>query len=57
MGATMRLGNCDAELREGTLAHQIYGAASIRGRGGPLPPFLAFVEAMKERGMRQRAWG
>ena len=109
MGATMRLGNYDAELREGSLAHRIYGAATIAERhrhryevnpdyvkmieekgmsfsgwnknrmeiaeipahpfffssqfhpemrsrpGRPSPPFLAFVEAMKERKAGKKA--
>jgi CTP synthase len=103
MGATMRLGNYEAELRAGTLAEEIYGSLRIIERhrhryevnpeyiptieekgmifsgknrnrmeiaeipdhpfffstqfhpemksrpGRPSPPFLAFVEAMKER--------
>ena len=103
MGATMRLGNYDAELREGSIAREIYGKDLIVERhrhryevnpdyvsmieekgmiftgknrnrmeiaeipdhpfffstqfhpemksrpGRPSPPFLAFVEAMKER--------
>jgi CTP synthase len=103
MGATMRLGNYEAELRAGTLAEKIYGSLKIVERhrhryevnpeyipmieekgmifsgknrnrmeiaeipdhpfffstqfhpemksrpGRPSPPFLAFVEAMKER--------
>ncbi len=52
MGANMRLGDYDAELKEGTLAHQIYGTLHIverhRHRYEVNPDYIAQIE---EKGM------
>lgn len=52
MGATMRLGNYPARLREGSLAHRIYGTADIverhRHRYEVNPEYIAQIE---EKGM------
>jgi len=52
MGANMRLGNYDAELKEGSMAHEIYGALHIverhRHRYEVNPDYISSIE---ERGM------
>jgi CTP synthase len=52
MGATMRLGNYPAHLREGSLAHRIYGSDEIverhRHRYEVNP---AYIRAIEEKGM------
>jgi len=57
MGATMRLGNYDAELKEGTLAYWIYGSKNIverhRHRYEVNPDYVPQIE---EKGMIFSGW-
>ncbi|MHC1631594.1 MAG: glutamine hydrolyzing CTP synthase [Methanotrichaceae archaeon] len=57
MGATMRLGNCDAELKEDSLASEIYGSTKIverhRHRYEVNPDYVPQIE---EHGMIFSGW-